>query len=148
MYLLSGNLYSQKKNECKDFHKSRYCWIPDSYDFKPYFKSKSAQIEINKVYKYEVVLTPKKDYKIGLCTYPGYEPVRFVIIDKETDQIVYDNSNDQFMESVGFSVDELPMTVSIEITVLATDLDPKDMKDVRACVGIQIMYQRVLKDGF
>jgi hypothetical protein len=147
-FLLINSVFSQKKNECRDFHKSRFCWIPDSYDFKQYFKAKSAQVEINKVYKHEVVLTANKDYKIGVCTYTEYGPVRFVITDKETEQIIYDNSMDEFMESVGFTVKEVPITVYIEVTIMASDVKPKDMEDMRVCMGIQILYRRFGKEGF
>jgi hypothetical protein len=140
-----GILFSQ---ECKDFNQSKFCWIPDAQDYSKYGKSKSAYVMIHKTYKYEVVLKDKKDYKIGVCVAGGYEPIQFRIIEKETEKVIYDNSTDSYGSSVGFSVEDKPLTVIIETSILATNFKPRDNSDMRTCVGIQILYQNIAKLGF
>jgi len=141
----SGNLIPQ---ECKDFNNSRYCTIPDIQDYKQYGKSRSAYVVIHKTFKYEVVLNDKNDYKIGVCVPNGYDPVQYRIIEKETEKVIYDNSTDNYGNCVGFSVEDKPLTIIIEITVLASKFKPKDNNDMRTCVGVQILFQKIAKTGF
>jgi hypothetical protein len=139
---------SGQKQKCNNFQKSKYCYIPDSYDFKQYGRSRSALLKINQVYEYEAVLTAHKDFKIGVCAEPGYDPVKFRVIEKESGKVIYDNSTDDYNENIGFSVEDQPLTVTIEVTVLATKVKPTDIGDDRTCAGIQILYKRIGKEGY
>lgn len=138
-------IYSQY---CKQFHKTKYCWMNNVGNFKQYGKARSALMEIKKTYSYELVLTPRKDFKIGVCTEPIYAPIQFKIIDKEKGTIIFDNSTDNYIETIGFTVYDSPLPIIIEVTILATKFTPKDMEDLRTCAGIQIMFSKIAQEGF
>ncbi|HOT15292.1 MAG TPA: hypothetical protein PK252_11080 [Bacteroidales bacterium] len=148
MLVFTNSKAQATKQGCREFHKSRFCWIPGADDFKQFGRSKSTVVEMHQTYKYEVVLPPNRDYKIGTCVEPRFLPLQFRIVNKETEEAIYDNSTDDYVETVGFTVKGKPLTVIIEITPLSTKYKPKDMRDTRACAGIQILYQRLGKDGF
>ncbi len=140
-----GNLHSQ---QCKGFYQSRYCRLPDAQDYKVYGKSRSAYVVLRKSYQYEVVLTDKNDYKIGVCVSQGLGPVQFKLIEKETGNVIYDNEPENDVLIAGFSVVDKPLTIIIEISVQATKFSLKDFNDMKTCIGIQILYQKISKTGF
>jgi hypothetical protein len=114
--------------------------------FRPFSQSKSAMVEATKTYKYQVVLFGGYDYKIGLCTDRGFDPIHFRIINAEDQTVFYDNEDDEFIETCGFS-NEKTKKVIFEITLLATDLKVKDIGDTRACFGIAIFWSKIPKLG-
>ncbi len=138
---LKTNLSSQV---CKNFNQSALCIIPESYDYNQYEKSRSSYVLIRKINKFEVVLNNNKDYKIGVCAPQGYEPIQFQLREKESGKILYDNSNENNINYVTFSVDDKPITIIIEIIILATTYKPNDNRDMRTCIGIQIIYHKII----
>jgi hypothetical protein len=145
---ISGKSFFSYAQDCRKFNESQFCWLPDAKGYNQYGKSRGAYVLIRKTYQYEVVLRDKNDYKIGVCTLPTYNPVQFRVIDKESKNVIYDNSTDGYKNNIGFSVEDKPITVIIEIAVLATDFKPKDNGDMRTCVGVQIFFRQLTKLGF
>ncbi len=144
LLIFSLNAFSQT---CRGFHHHPNCRIKDSYDFNQYGQARSALLEINKSYTYQAVFYGQKDYKMCVCTESGYYPVHYKLINTETKEVFYDNAEDDYVESVGFTIDK-NITMIIEITILAEDIKPEDPIDIRACVGIQILWRKAPKLGF
>ena len=144
LLILSSNAFSQS---CRKFQHHKNCRIADSFDFKQYGQAKSALLEINKSFTYQAVFYGKKDYKMNVCTESGYYPVHYRLINAETKEVFYDNSENDYVESLGFTIDK-NITMIIEVTILAEDIDPEDPIDIRACVGIQILWRKAPKLGF
>ncbi len=133
--------------QCTGFHTIRECTPPDISDFKRFGQSRSRMVEAKKTFTYQVVLFGGYDYKVGICTEKGYYPVQFKIINANDNSVFYDNSNDDYTESVGFTV-EKTKNVIFEITVLASKKDFKDITDTRVCTGVSIYWRKVPKTGF
>jgi len=133
---------------CSNFHKTTGCASKASgQGFQPYGQSKSGMLEINKPFEYKLVLYGNRDHVFVLCTEAGYYPIHYRIINAQTKEVIYDNEEDDYIESVGFTND-YTQTVILEITILAKKVDPEDAYDARACVGINILWRKVPKIGF
>ena len=144
LLLLSCNVFSQS---CNGFHHEEGCRIKNSRDYNQYGQARSAVLEVYKTYMYNVIFYGKKDYKLQICTESGYYPIHFRLLNAETKDVFYDNAEDDYIESVGFIVDEnTPMI--IEITNLAEGLQLEDGRDMRSCVGIQILWRKTPTLGF
>lgn len=135
-----------KSQPCFNFHKEKQCRVTMDENFKPFSQSKSAMIEATKTYKYQVILFGGYDYKIGICTERGFDPIHFRIINAVDEAVFFDNQNEEYIETVGFS-NEKTKKVIFEITLMATDLKVKDASDTRACFGIAIFWSKIPKLG-
>lgn len=132
---------------CDDYHKTSDCRIYSSKGFDYYGQSRSALLEIKNQATFKAVFYGDRDYKVVLCTEYGYYPIHFVISNEDTQEILYDNQEDDYIESVGFSIDRTQNLI-FEITVLAEDVKPKDSFDLRVCVGVNIYWRKVPQMGF
>ncbi|HAN19469.1 MAG: hypothetical protein A2X13_02225 [Bacteroidetes bacterium GWC2_33_15] len=132
---------------CSGFHKSKACRHNFPQAFQNYGQSRSAMLEINKTFEYKFVLYGKKDFIFIVCTESNYEPVHFRILDAETKETIYDNANENYIESIGFT-NENTRSVILEITLLAERVKPEDGSETRACVGINIIWRKVPRVGF
>jgi len=146
-FFLYTNSFGQP---CYGIHGSMLCAIPapDVNEFKTSGLSKSVLLQTKTPYKYSLVLAPGKDYIIGVCCELPYKPVKFRLIDLQKDTVIYDNSEDDYMESIGFTVEENPMNLVIEVTILATDAKPRSGEESRSCMGLKILYRTIGKKGF
>jgi len=144
-FFVSSITFAQK---CKGFHHHDDCWTPDiKNDYKQYGQARSALLEINKKFIYQAIFYGKKDFKVLVCTEYGYYPVHYRLIDANTKEIFYDNAEDDYVEYVGFTLDK-SLTLIVEITILAEQIEPEDAKDLRICAGIQIIWRKAPQLGF
>ena len=147
VFLLLSSTYAFSQR-CHSFHHHNNCWTKDiKKDFKQYGQARSAILEINKRFSYQAIFYGKKDYKVIVCTESGYYPVHYRLTNAETKEILYDNSEDNYVESVGFTTDK-NIKLLIEVTILAENIEPEDAKDLRICAGIQILWRKAPKLGF
>lgn len=140
---LSLNLVGQN---CNQFHKNKECKVQNSFGFKNFGQSRSAVVEAGKTYSYQVALFGGYDYKIGLCTERGYTPIHIKITNKADQAVLYDNLDDDYTETVGFA-NENTKNVIFEITLLASDMEFRDVGDNRVCLGIAIYWRKIPKLG-
>lgn len=127
-----GTLSSQ---ECKDFHRNADCYVyvPLERDFRIYNQAKSLLVPANRTTIYKIILYGGKDYIVGVCSEPGYyRKIKLRILDDSGKKVLYDNTQHDFIESFGFSV-ERTLPIIMEVTVVA----PQDNKNI--CVGFQIL---------
>jgi len=132
--------------DCIGFHKTPGCKIKDTMGYKLFGQSKSAVVEAGKTYQYQAVLFGGYDYKLGICTERGFKPIHLKIIDAEKQSVFYDNMDDDYTETVGFS-NEITRSVIFEITIMASDMEFRDIGDTRVCLGIAIYWHRMPKLG-
>jgi len=143
LFFASGEAMAQS---CMGFYKSSNCYRSESKGFKQYGQAKSATIEINKLYKCQVVLYGKKDYIFSLCTETGFKPLHFKITNNTTKEVIYDNADDNYNPTIGFSMDKTTnVTVEAEILIEKGDKDPDKY---RVCLGIQIWWRKIPRLGF
>ncbi|MGE0088604.1 MAG: hypothetical protein AB7S50_03915 [Bacteroidales bacterium] len=132
---------------CQGFHLDRVCGVSDIGDFKRFGQSRSRLLEPQKTFKYKVVFFGGYDYKVGLCTENTFGPVHYRIINADDNSVFFDNSDEDYVETVGFTV-EKTKNVIFEITLLAKDKKFRDIRDTRACAGVVIFWRRVPKEYF
>lgn len=131
---------------CMGFYKSSNCYRSESKGFKQYGQAKSATIEINKLYKVQAILYGKKDYIFSVCTESGLKPLHFRIVDTSNNDVIYDNADDNYNPTIGFSM-EKTTTVVVEAEILI-EKGEKDPNQYRVCLGIQIWWRKIPKIGF
>jgi len=131
---------------CTGFYKSSNCYRSESKGFKQYGQAKSATIELNKLYKCQAILYGKKDYIFSVCTESGLKPLHFRILNTTTSEVIYDNADDNYNPTIGFSM-EKTTTVQIEAEILI-EKGEKDPNHYRVCLGIQIWWRKIPKIGF
>jgi hypothetical protein len=108
--------------------------VPLDRDFKIYNQAKSISVDVNKSISYKIVLNGGKEYIVGVCSEPGYyRKIQLRILDGEGKNVLYDNSQHDYIESFGFSV-ETTLPLTMEVTVLSPQEDKK------ICVGFQILF--------
>ncbi len=69
-----------------------------------------------------------------------FEPATAVLIDQQTKEVLYDNEEDKYLESLGLGFDVAkPMIIRINaIARLSTD---EEIKDKIGCLGLLIQYK-------
>jgi hypothetical protein len=116
--------------------------VKNSKDYRIFGQSKSITVDAGKTYVFQVLLFGGYDYKIGLCTEKGYEPVHIKIINAEDQVVFYDNIDDDYTNTVGFS-NEKTKNVIFEVTCMASELEFVDIGDSRTCLGIAIFWHKI-----
>lgn len=110
-------------------------------------QSTSAYLEAYKTYTFNLVFFGKMDYKVIFCSKDKFYPVHYILTNKTTGVVLYDNMEDEYIESIGFSVDET-IPIQVVVTLLAEGTEFKDLRKNRACLGICILYRKIPKLGF
>jgi hypothetical protein len=138
---ISINGFSQL---CKDFHKSKDCYIyiPEDRDFQEYNQARSTTTAIGKTNIYKMVLYGPKDYIVGICAESAYyRQIHFRIIDGITHKVLFDNKDQGYIESFGFTVLKT-QPLDIEVTVLAKD---KNAQQKTICIGIAVLWSKIVE---
>lgn len=147
--ILAMAFHAASGQVCSGFHNSIYCRTPGEADYIPSGYSKSVLLDTKKAYQYAMTLAPGRDYIISVCCEPKFKPVKFRIIDISKDTVIYDNSEDDYMESIGFSVTQNPLNIIVEMTVMAKNVKhPKFADETRSCAGLKVMYRIIGRVGF
>ena len=110
-------------------------------------QSKGVELEAYKTYTFRMTLFRNMDYRIIFCTQRKFLPIHYVIKEAETGNILYDNKDDDYVESIGFTM-ETTTIVNVDVTLLAEKANFKDLRQNRACFGLPILFRRVEKIGF
>lgn len=129
---------------------NKSCSFGESKEYKQFIITRAAYVEVNTPNLCSVVLPPKKDYLIKFCSEAKGKPLRIKIFNKETENLIYDNSTENFAESITLSVDDHPLYIRIEIivgevTVIKKDMNKDDSGIIRACAGFWIYFKRQSK---
>ena len=132
---------------CRKYYKTKDCIEFQRKDFYLMGQSRSAVLEIGTSSQFELVLTGGRDYIVTCCTEKVYYPVNFKIISKDGADLIYDNMHDEYINSIGFTIDNT-QTVVIEVVLLAEGFKATDFNDNRACVGVSIQFKKTPKLGF
>ena len=139
------NSFSQ---DCKNYHKRSLCYRAAYQEgFNYYGQSASALIQKDYTIKYNAVFYGEKDYLIYLCTRPEFHPIHFTIYDSDTEELIYDNEEDDYINMVAFTM-EYTRSLTIEITALADRIQPESIRDARDCLGVLILWKKAPKLGF
>lgn len=136
-------------SQCDEYHLSHSCRPSpqESKDMTLSSQSKSAYLVAKKTYSFQATLFGGMDYRIIFCADDKFFPIHYTITEKETSIPLYDNKDDDYVESIGVSIENTTIVI-IQVTLLAEDAKFKDFRDNRACLGIPILYRKIPKTGF
>ncbi len=133
---------------CRDYNRMGNCLsMMNKEVMNVYGQSKNALLQAGVQNNFSVTLFGEKDYKFIICSEANYYPIHIRLIDPITQEVFYDNKDDGYLESVGFTVEKTRRLI-VEITLLAAKTEFKDIGQDRACVGVLILWQKVPKTGF
>ena len=135
--ILPGHLLAQN---CETHHLEGDCSSDLQKGYKMYSQSHSASISPLDTIEFNVVFYGQKDYVLSFCTHSKLYPIHFVLIDQQTQQVLYDNQEDDYLESLGLGFDVAkPMTIRVD--VLARKSSEQEIKDKIGCLGLLIQYK-------
>jgi hypothetical protein len=90
--------------------------------------------------RYNVIFYGKRNYKISFCTNKNYYPVHFKLIDALTEKVLYDNEDDDYLESLGFAMENTKQ-ILIEVEVLADKASDREIEEYYPCIGMFLQFK-------
>lgn len=122
--------------DCTGYHQY-HCTYAD-YTFFYSRQSKSALFKRGQTSEMKVIAYGGEDYYIGVCAHRKFGKIEFKIMeDNESRTVIYDNTKDDYAQSVIFS-NETTRNLIIEITVPPA----KNNENDRRCVGVIIQFKK------
>jgi hypothetical protein len=135
--LLPGIASSQ---ECVDYHTAGDCYYDLNTDFSVYSQSKSILMSATDTIEFNIVFYGRKDYIFSFCTHRKFYPIHFRLIDPDSGETLYDNKDDNYLESLGIGFD-VTRNMIIKIDVLARRASDAEIEEYLACIGLLIQYK-------
>jgi len=142
--LFSAFCYSQ---ECSDYHNnSKFvnCRKCINSNYRIYIKQKHVQINLKDTLTYNVVLNGGRDYIISFCADQLYYPLHIRLLNPKTKEVLYDNSKDDYIPSIGVGI------LYTQNLILELILEPLKSKqhlikpDDKICVGMILQWKKLL----
>ena len=127
--------------ECMNHHLDGDCRYDIEKGYKVYSQSKSVNLSPLDTVEINAVFYGQKDYILSFCTHKKMYPVHFKLFDKDTGNLLYDNEEDKYLESLGIGFDA-SKTLTIMINVLARQSTEEEIKENVGCVGLLIQYKK------
>ena len=125
---------------CESHHTEGDCRYDLQRGYKIYSQSKSVSMSPLDTVELNIVFYGQKDYMLSFCTHRKMYPVHFVLIDQQTDQVLYDNEDDKYLESLGVGFD-VTKSLLIKVDVLARESSEQEIKENLGCLGLLIQYK-------
>lgn len=130
--------------DCVNYHEVGDCSLDRQKGYKIYSQSKSVAISPLDTVELNIVFYGQKDYILSFCAHKKMYPIHFILIDKESKQVLYDNANDRYIESLGVGFD-VSKSLTIQVDVLARRADEEEIEDYLGCMGLLIQYKNYEK---
>jgi len=135
---LSFTVQFLSAQDCTDYHEF-HCLFGD-YTFFYSKQSKSMLMRPGQKAELKIVAYGGEDYFVSVCATKKFGKLRFKIIEDTPEKnILYDNAENNYEESVIFS-NETTKNLIIEVSVPEASSDKK-AKEYR-CVGVVIMFRK------
>jgi len=125
---------------CEYHHRDGDCRYDIQKGYKIYSQSHSTSMTPLDTIELNAVFYGQKDYILSFCTHKKMYPIHFVLIDQETKQVLYDNEEDNYLESLGLGFD-VTKSLIIKIDVLARQSTEEEIEGNVGCMGLLIQYK-------
>ncbi len=126
--------------DCINYHEVGDCHMDRQRGFKVYSQSKSVSLSPVDTIDLNIVFYGQKDYMFSFCTHTKLYPIHFQIIDPETGDLLYDNEDDNYLESLGIGFD-VTKSLTLRINVLARKATEEEIENYLGCLGLLIQYK-------
>ena len=130
--------------DCGNHHTEGDCRYDIQRDHKLYSQSKSISLSPLDTVELNMVFYGQKDYILSFCTHKKMYPIHFVLIDQQTHQVLYDNEEDKYLESLGLGFD-VTKSIIVKVDVLARQSSEEEIKENIGCLGLLIQYKNYSK---
>lgn len=134
-------LYSQ---DCMYHHLDGDCRYDIDKGYSIYSQSKSVTMSPLDTVELNAVFYGQKDYILSFCTHKKMYPIHFMLYDQDTGQLLYDNEDDKYLESLGIGFDATKSLI-IRINVLARQSTEEEIRENVGCLGLLIQYKKYPK---
>lgn len=128
--------------ECRHFHLGVECRLDNIGGYKLNNQSKGVTIQYGVINKFQVALIGNYDYKVNVCSQPGFGIIHFRIINTENQKVIYDNEKHKYIQDVTFSNDATKVVI-FEVSFIDTEENAKVIWDVGICMGILIYWHKM-----
>lgn len=137
LFLIPGHLISQN---CNTHHLDGDCQYDLEKGYKVYSQSHSVSLSALDTVDLNVVFYGQKDYILSFCTHKNLYPIHFVLIDQQTNEVLYDNEQDKYVESLGLGFD-VAKPLTIRVNAIARLSTEEEIQDKIGCLGLLIQYK-------
>lgn len=141
LLIVPGQLKSQ---DCDNHHLEGDCRFDLQKGYKSYSQSHSTSMSPKDSVEMNVIFYGQKDYILSFCTHRKLYPIHFVLIDQQTKEVLYDNKEDEFLESLGLGFD-VTKSLIIKVKVLARKSTDEEIAKNVGCLGFLIQYKNYPK---
>jgi hypothetical protein len=131
------NLIAQ---DCVNYHELGDCMLDKQRGYKVYSQSKSVSMNPLDTVELNIVFYGQKDYILSFCAHKKMYPIHFTLVDPESRQVLYDNTNDRYIESLGVGFD-VTKSITVTIQALARTSSENEVEHSVGCVGLLIQYK-------
>jgi len=135
--IIPGHLFSQN---CATHHLDGDCHNDVQKGYKVYSQSHSTQISALDTVEMSIVFYGQKDYILSFCTHKNLYPIHFVLIDEQTKEVLYDNEEDKYLESLGLGFD-VAKPMILRVNAIARLSNDEEINDKIGCLGLLIQYK-------
>ena len=125
---------------CINYHELGDCMMDRDRAYKKYSQSKSVLITIHDTVELNLIFYGQKDYILSFCADKLLYPVHFRFKDPSTGEVLYDNSQDNYIGSLNIGF-EVMKPMKIQMNVLGKTAVNKDLNKYTGCVGLLIQYK-------
>ena len=122
---------------CENFHKLGDCKIDVKRPYQIFGQSRSDMIGVGYTLKYNIIFYGNKEYILSFCTTKKYYPIHFKLLDPISGKVIYDNKDDDYLESLGFRIEKTKQFI-IEMSILAHDATDIEIEEYYTCMGMLI----------
>lgn len=136
-----GTLMAQ---DCDNHHIEGDCRFDLQKGYNSYSQSHSTPMSPKDTVEMNVIFYGQKDYILSFCTHRKLYPVHFTLIDQQTKEVLYDNAEDDFLESLGLGFD-VTKSLIIKVNVLARKSTDEEIEENVGCLGFLIQYKNYPK---
>ena len=126
--------------DCVDYHKLGDCMMDRQKGYMIYSQSKSVSMSPTDTVEINVIFYGQKDYIFSFCTHAKLYTVHFVLIDPDSGDVLYDNANDRYIESLGIGFD-VTKSLTIQVDVMARKAGEEEIEQYVGCLGLLIQYR-------
>jgi hypothetical protein len=126
--------------DCVDYHRLGDCMMDRQRGYEIYSQSKSVGMSPTDTLKFNLVFYGQKEYIFSFCTHAKLYPIHFVLIDQDSGDVLYDNVNDGYIESLGMGF-VVTKSLTIQVDVVARKASEEEITDYLGCLGLLIQYR-------
>jgi len=139
-FLLLFTTASSHAQNCVGYYQLGDCMLDLRRDYKIYSQSKSVVMNPTDTVEFNVVFYGQKDYICSFCTHSKFYPIHFILIDSDSDEVLYDNAKDKYIESLGMGFDATK-SLTIRVDLLARKATDEEIEEYMGCLGMLIQYK-------